>query len=215
MSKKVFISMPMKGRTSDAIKSSLEELKLDIAANMPGKIEFIDTIVKEPVPDGVNVSLWYAAKSLEKLAQADILVVPDYRDQFVGCQLELLAAKGYKLKVIEYCSTQICPDLCKIQIYTPEDKSIVGKPASALIGLKESINAKLSSTLLFDKNLSDGRILANALESAYNDNTFEPWCGSIAYIERPGTEQPTAYYFLEPNDIWMPVDWETVRKHIR
>jgi hypothetical protein len=89
--KKVFLSVPMKNRTKENIEKSLEKMKAIAKVALGDDIEFINTIVKEKPPYTTqNEAVWYLGKSIQLLAQADILVCVDtpYWLQSKGCKTE-------------------------------------------------------------------------------------------------------------------------------
>ena len=117
--RKVFISMPMRGRTSEAIKNSIDELKMDFLANTVAQCEFINTIVQEEPPQTQDERIWYLGKSIQILSQATTLVVPKQREQYPGCQIEYMVGKLYGLEVIEYDILEVCPDMTTVITYYP------------------------------------------------------------------------------------------------
>ena len=119
MKRKVFISMPMRGRNSNAIKDSIDTLKMTYITDTDNSCEFINTIVTDEPPQTVDQRIWYLGKSIQILSQADTLMVPQQRDQYPGCQVEYTVAKYYGLQVIEYDILSVCPDLTEVQVYYP------------------------------------------------------------------------------------------------
>ena len=73
MGNKLFISLPMEGRTKEDVMKSMKELH-EVAEIMYGrKLEVIPTYIEEEPSDGLNENIWYLGKSIEKLAEADWL----------------------------------------------------------------------------------------------------------------------------------------------
>ena len=102
---RVFISLPMKGRTKEQIEKTLENIKESVKWTFKGEnIEFINTIVKEkpPYESGEHSPVWYLGKALEILSTCDLVVVCgdiDY-SQFNGCFIERETAIRYGIRVL-------------------------------------------------------------------------------------------------------------------
>ena len=97
--KKVFISVPMRGRTKENIEYSIKKMK-DIARTIieDEDIEFINTIVEEKPPYTTQKeAVWYLGKAIELLSQVDVLVAPqtDYHHYAPGCFIEKEVASRY------------------------------------------------------------------------------------------------------------------------
>ena len=103
---KIFISMPMRGRTSDEINASINKLKDKFRAKMPDA-EFIHTIVMDTPPETGDQRVWYLGKSIEKLSQADIIAVPVQNDSNPGCKVEELVAVLYGIDIAYYSPDDI------------------------------------------------------------------------------------------------------------
>ena len=100
--KKVFVSLPMNGKTDEEILKEREEC-FERAKHILGEdTELIDTFITEDPPEGCNVGLWYLAKSLELMANADIVYLAHGWDEARGCVLEHEAAIHYGIKCIQH-----------------------------------------------------------------------------------------------------------------
>ena len=97
--KKVFLSVPMKGRTKENIEKSLEKMRAITKVALENEeIEFINTLVEEKPPyETNNQAVWYLGKSIELLSQADILVCVDtpYWMRAHGCENEKRIFQDY------------------------------------------------------------------------------------------------------------------------
>ena len=76
--KKVFISQPMKGRTDEFIKAERKYIAALLTEKF-GEIEVLDTFF-ENAPHEAK-PLWFLAKSLEYLSNADIAVFAKHWDE--------------------------------------------------------------------------------------------------------------------------------------
>lgn len=97
--KKLFISVPMKGRTEENIQKSFKQMK-DIAEAMFGEeLEVIDTFISEEPSDGTkNPAVWYLGKSIELLSKADLFIGVCYCSPFSGCNAEFEIARSYGIR---------------------------------------------------------------------------------------------------------------------
>lgn len=96
--KKLFVSVPMKGRTEEEIKASIQKMK-KIAETYEGEeLELIDSYVEENRPKGNHQSVWYLGKSLEKLSEADIFIGIEDDFDWNSCYIERITAYRYSIK---------------------------------------------------------------------------------------------------------------------
>lgn len=99
--KKLFVSVPMKGRTEEEIKASIQKMK-KIAEIFEGEeLEFIDSYIEDNPPKGSKEAVWYLGESLKKLAQADIFIGINEAYDWNGCYIEREIAERYGIKVYE------------------------------------------------------------------------------------------------------------------
>ena len=96
--KKLFISVPMKGRTEEEIKYSITKMHRIAEAYEGEELELIDSWVEEAPPADCNKSAWYLGKSIEKLAMADIFIGIRETTGWAGCQIEADTAQAYNIK---------------------------------------------------------------------------------------------------------------------
>ena len=108
---KVFISIPMAGKTEQQIKDEMAEIRKDACARLdksPDEVEFLDSFFEDYKPEGGNISLKFLAKSIMCLADADcIYMAPGWNTARV-CRIEHTCASEYGLQVIEAvrCTTR-------------------------------------------------------------------------------------------------------------
>ncbi len=201
MDYKIFISMPMRGRTSEAINDSINELKMDIAANTPGKCEFLNTIVKEEPPQSGDQVIWYLGKSIEILAQATVLAVPKQRDQYPGCQAEALIGEKYGLHVIEYDVNDICPDLEAVEVLAPKGNIFNDRYWSkSYKDVREYLSYKdyeTYSVLFFEKGFEGEDLAQRAFDELYNIGKIN--CSGLIFKLKGET------YYCDP-DGWSKVE---------
>ena len=97
---KVFISQPMSGRSEeDILGERLDVLRWILDSY--GHAEIIDSYISELPPQGVNDGVWYLAKSLEFLSEADVAYFAHGWEDARGCQIEHAVAESYGIQIIE------------------------------------------------------------------------------------------------------------------
>lgn len=98
---KVFISQPMNGKTKEEIDAARIKAIQSIAAKYPGeKIEEIKSFLTT-IPGDVNPGLWCLGKSLELMAEADVVYFAKGWETARGCKIENEVALAYDMTVIE------------------------------------------------------------------------------------------------------------------
>lgn len=93
--KKLFISVPMKGRTDEAIRNSMEKMHKIAELTFGEELEVLETHIPPEAPDGVNPSIWCLGRSIQKLAEADYFIGIGYTDYYHDCGSELSIARDY------------------------------------------------------------------------------------------------------------------------
>nr|DAK81770.1 MAG TPA: Blasticidin M [Bacteriophage sp.] len=96
--KKLFVSVPMKGRTEEEIRKTIDKMK-KIAEIFEGEeLELIDSYIEDNPPKDNNQAVWFLGESLKKLSQADVFI--GIRDAWAwnGCSVESEVAERYGIK---------------------------------------------------------------------------------------------------------------------
>lgn len=96
--KKLFVSVPMKGRTEEEIKASIQKMKKIAEIYEGEELELIDSYIEDNPPKDNNEAVWYLGESLKKLAQADVFVGIDDVWNWSGCYIESEVAVRYEIK---------------------------------------------------------------------------------------------------------------------
>lgn len=96
--KKLFVSVPMKGRTEEEIKASIQKMKKIAETYEEEELELIDSYVEGNPPKDNHQSVWYLGKSLEKLSEADIFIGIEDDYNWSCCYIERQAASRYNIK---------------------------------------------------------------------------------------------------------------------
>ena len=94
---KVFISQPMRGLTDEEVKFIRQDIIDNLKKRFPNdEIDVIDSLIHEDPPEEVKVQgLWYLGESLQKMAEADLVLYYDEYNMYGGCQIEELASSIY------------------------------------------------------------------------------------------------------------------------
>lgn len=115
--KKIFISVPMKGRTSEDINKSLQMMKGIGKAYFPNEeVVFIDNFVSCDIEDPKKRSLTCLGDAIKKMADADTLIIPNSIWESIGCIIERDVAYRYGLRVIEVDLPIVCPDIVEARL---------------------------------------------------------------------------------------------------
>ena len=94
----VFISMPMNGLDESEIVARRDKIFAEIDSLSHGKVELIDSILHF---EGKN-SVYYLAKSMELLSEADLVVFDTGWEHARGCQIEHLVCEEYDIPYVHY-----------------------------------------------------------------------------------------------------------------
>lgn len=96
---KIFISLPMNGRTDEEILAEIDRIHSKYGKN---NTEFIDSFIEENVEDGyATIPLAYLAKSLDLMAKADTVIFAKGWEKARGCRIEHQCAVDYEIPFIE------------------------------------------------------------------------------------------------------------------
>lgn len=99
--KKLFISCPMKGRTEENIRKSMEKMHRTAEAVFEEKLEVIPSYIEDHPPKDSREAVWYLGESIKLLAQADYFIGIEYAYEYKGCGVERGVAGEYGIPC--YC----------------------------------------------------------------------------------------------------------------
>lgn len=99
--KKLFVSVPMKGRTEEEIKASIQKMKKIAEIYEGEELELIDSYIEGNPPKGNNEAIFYLGESLKKMAQADVFAGIYESYEWSGCRIENITAESYGIKGYE------------------------------------------------------------------------------------------------------------------
>ena len=92
--KKLFISCPMKGRTEENIRKSMEKMHKIAEAVFEQELEVIPSYIEDHPPKDSREAIWYLGESVKLLSKADFFIGPDY-SEYKGCDIERSVAISY------------------------------------------------------------------------------------------------------------------------
>lgn len=96
--KKLFVSVPMKGREEKEIRASIEKMKKIAEIYEGEELELIDSYIEHNPPKDCQQAVWYLGESLKKLSEADVFITIDDSWAWNGCQTEREVAGRYGIK---------------------------------------------------------------------------------------------------------------------
>lgn len=96
--KKLFVSVPMKGRTEEEIKASIQKMKKIAEIYEGEELELIDSYIEDNPPKDNNQAICFLGKSLEKLSTADVFIGISDTWDWNGCYIETEVAGRYGIK---------------------------------------------------------------------------------------------------------------------
>lgn len=113
--KKLFISCPMKGRTEENIRDSMDRMHKIAELIFREELEVIPTYIPHEAPENVNRSVWCLGESIKKMAEADYFIGIGWTDCFKGCEIERSVAEAYKIRSTYVCMHDVMPDAAEIE----------------------------------------------------------------------------------------------------
>lgn len=113
--KKLFVSVPMKGRTDEEIRANVTKMKTIAEAYEGEALELIDSYITDNPPIDNRQAIWYLAKALEKLSEADLFVSIDGYWNWNGCAIEVETARRYGIKSYFIPTSIIIEEKCIVE----------------------------------------------------------------------------------------------------
>lgn len=124
--KKLFISCPMKGRTEENIRKSMEKMHKMAEIIFDQELEVIPTYIEDTPPDNNHQAVWYLGKSIQLLAEADYFIGVEYTYYFSGCEYEKNIARTYGIPSTLVNIVDMMPDAAEIEQKHIEEVSCTG-----------------------------------------------------------------------------------------
>jgi hypothetical protein len=95
---KIFISMPMKAKSTEQVKIEMNKVFEDIKKKLP-EAELLNSIIDDADKDiainGDDSGIWYLGKSILILATADLVFFVNDWQNYRGCSIERKVASEY------------------------------------------------------------------------------------------------------------------------
>lgn len=113
--KKLFISCPMKGRTEENIKKSMEQMHKIAEIIFDQELEVIPTYIADNPPENNNKAIWYLGKAIQLMADADYFIGAEYPDFFRGCAIENEVARSYGIPSTYVRLHELMPDAVEVE----------------------------------------------------------------------------------------------------
>ena len=110
--KKLFISCPMKGRTEENIRKSMEKMHRIAEVIFDQPLEVIQSYIEDRPPDNSRQAIWYLGRTIQLLSEADYFIGVSYNGIYSGCEVEKETARRYEIPYTEVNILEIAPD-CK------------------------------------------------------------------------------------------------------
>lgn len=96
--KKVFISMPMNGKSKKEIQQTQDDVLISVCNKLNEEIEHVENYLQ----DNEKLSrLECLAENLKRMATADYVVFVEGWENARGCKIERLCAENYGLEIID------------------------------------------------------------------------------------------------------------------
>ena len=118
--KKLFISVPMKGRTEENIRTSIEKMHKIAETIFNKELEVIPSYIDDKPPKNSNEEIWYLGRSIQLMSEADYFIGTHICGrQYGGCRIEFMVANDYNIPMLvigEEEARYIMPDLFETSI---------------------------------------------------------------------------------------------------
>lgn len=108
--KKLFVSVPMKGRTKADIDKSIETLKKIAEIYEGEELELIDSYVADEPPVDTKQAVWYLGQSIMKLSEADVFIGVEEAWDWSGCLVERDVAYRYGIQAYTVPARFVIPN---------------------------------------------------------------------------------------------------------
>lgn len=95
---KIMISQPMRGKTTEQIRSERECLVKELEAKGH---QVVDTIFAEESPKDCDTAIFYLSKSIEAIGKVDAVVFMAGWENARGCRIEYDVATNYGKFIME------------------------------------------------------------------------------------------------------------------
>lgn len=128
--KKLFISCPMKNRTEENIRKSMEKMHKIAEIMFDQELEVIPTFIEDNPPEKSKQAVWYLGKSIELMAEADYFIGVDRDGFYKGCSAERSIACDYGIPSVYVDANKLMPDVRELQekYFKEVESNLVASP---------------------------------------------------------------------------------------
>ena len=112
--KKLFISCPMRGRTDENVKKSMEKMHKMAEIIFDQELEVIPSFIEDTPPETTDQRIWYLGRSIQMMAEADYYIGVRWTNGFAGCAVENEVADCYGIARTYVNMEELMPDATEI-----------------------------------------------------------------------------------------------------
>ena len=112
--KKLFISCPMKGRTEENIRKSMEKMHKIAEIVFDQELEVIPSYIETDPTSVPKPAIWYLGESIKKMAEADYFIGIGYEEFFKGFHVEFDIARNYGIPSTTVRIEELMPDALEV-----------------------------------------------------------------------------------------------------
>jgi len=95
---KIFISMPMNSKSTEQVRQEMNKV-FEVIKNKLPNAKLLESIIdgadKEIAIKGDDIGVWYLGKSIQILAEADMIFFVNDWAKYRGCKTERMVADAY------------------------------------------------------------------------------------------------------------------------
>lgn len=113
--KKLFISCPMKGRTEENIRKSMEKMHKIAEIVFDQELEVIPSYIEDRPPENSKQAVWYLGRAISLMAEADYFIGIGWSDFWAGCAIEADVARRYHIPVSHVEIRDLMPDAVEVE----------------------------------------------------------------------------------------------------
>lgn len=113
--KKLFISVPMKGRTEENIRKSMAKMHKIAEIVFDQELEVIESYIEDNPPENAKQAVWFLGESIKKLSEADYFIGIEWSPCWKGCDIETDVARAYGIPVTCVKFEDLMPDCVEIE----------------------------------------------------------------------------------------------------
>lgn len=109
--KKLFISCPMKGRTEENIRATVEKMHKLAEVVFDQELELVHCYDTVPAQEVKRMDIWRVGESVKLMSKADYFIGV-FSDFFKNCDIERCVAMAYDVPTYFVDMQVVAPDAC-------------------------------------------------------------------------------------------------------